>query len=697
MIFYKEYVKHKVNIRGKKNKFDNNIYTFDIETSSYLILDGKVIPACKYEKLSEKERKRAIKQSCMYIWQLSINDNVYYGRTWEQLKDFFEILTDAVPQRKIIFIHNLSFEFQYLFTNFFMSDVMARKSRKVMRAYIEKYNIELRCSLYMTNCKLEKVPEMFLLPVEKQVGSLNYDLIRHKSTPLTEQEMKYCEYDCLVVYEYIKKELLTYETVDKIPLTSTGHVRRELKKLVEKDYKYKNYVRRSINTNPHIYNLLVDAFQGGYTHANFMYSDIIHKNVDSYDFTSSYPYVMTTHKFPATEFKICRIKKYEDMSFRFAYILVIKLTNVKSKCFNTFISLSKCRHVRKGVYDNGRIISAAELETTITDVDFRILKESYDFDYEILESYYSIYKYLPIQLINFILDKYVIKTEYKDVKGKELEYSLEKAKFNSIFGMSVTNTIRDNVKFDGKVWMEEPLTNKEIEERLESEKKKGFLSFSYGCWVTAWARYNLLKNVIKSDKYVIYCDTDSMKLKEGYDKSIIDNYNNFVKQKINITSKLLNIPISKFSPKDKKGNKHTLGLFECDANYLEFITQGAKKYAVRQLVKNEDTGLYEEVIKITVAGVPKGGAKSLNNLNDFRDNFTFKNEDTKKMTLEYNDKQIPYIIKDYLGNEELVTDKSGCCLLPTSYTLGKSLEYATLISDNSSARSRYNEEVFEVD
>lgn len=49
---------------------------------------------------------------------------------------------------------------------------------------------------------------------------------------------------------------------------------------------------------------------------------------------------------------------------------------------------------------------------------------------------------------------------------------------------------------------------------LEKEETKGFLSFSYGVWVTAYARNNLLRNVIKCDDYVVYCDTDSMKLVE---------------------------------------------------------------------------------------------------------------------------------------------------------------------------------------
>ena len=49
------------------------------------------------------------------------------------------------------------------------------------------------------------------------------------------------------------------------------------------------------------------------------------------------------------------------------------------------------------------------------------------------------------------------------------------------------------------------------------------------------------------------------------------------------------------------------------------------------------------------------------------------------------------LIRDYLGIEYKATDKTGCCLLPTTYVLGKALEYANLISDNSSSRARYKE------
>lgn len=253
--------------------------------------------------------------------------------------------------------------------------------------------------------------------------------------------------------------------------------------------------------------------QDGYTHANWIHADEIIENVDSWDFTSSYPYVMVTHKFPSSEFKRCYIKDAKQLNNRFAYILVVKMQNIKCKYFNNYISMSKCRYIKGGRYDNGRIIRADEIEIVLTDVDFRLILEMYDCKYEILESYFSVYNYLPIQYIKFILKKYVNKTKFKGVEGKELEYMKEKNRFNSLYGMTVTNTIRDRVEFDNvKGWEEIPLTNDEIVSALDEEKKKAFLSFAYGVWVTAYARNNLLKNVIKLDEYIIYCDTDSMKL-----------------------------------------------------------------------------------------------------------------------------------------------------------------------------------------
>lgn len=689
MLYWNKYDGHNGDICGKRKKFDNTIYAFDIETTSYLILNGKQIPASDYLKLSDKEQKDAIKCATMYIWQFSINDIVYYGRSWDELKMFLKRLDESVPERKFVFVHNLSFEFQFLKSQFHFEEVTARKSHKTMTALMRDYNILFKCSYIMSNCALKYLPDLFNLPVEKMVGDLDYTLIRHAQTDLTDEEMKYCENDCLVVYYYILEELKTYEYVNKIPTTSTGKVRKELQALVRTDYKYRRLVYKAINTNPHVYNLLVQAFGGGYTHANWIYADEVLENVDSYDEASAYPYVLVSCRFPSSEFKPCNIKRKKDMSKHLCYLLVVRFYNIKCKYYNNFISASKCNYIKGAKYDNGRIISADEIEITLTDIDFYFILDTYKGSYEIVESWFCNYAYLPKQFIEFVLQKYVNKTEFKGVAGKEIEYQKEKNKFNALYGMSVTNMIRDNVvyKDDVEEWFEEELTNDEIIDKLQIEKKKSFLSFAWGVWVTAYARDNLLRRVIELDDYVVYCDTDSCKLVDGYDKSVFEKYNESVVEKIKFVSKYLEIPFEKYAPKDKKGVPHLLGVFESETEgdskytYSKFITQGAKKYAVEQNGK----------IKITIAGVPKKGAKALKSLDDFRDNLVFNYEDTGKNILMYVDAQDSFELTDYLGKKAIVNDKSGCCLLPTTYVLGKSEEYANLISDDSSHRAIYKE------
>lgn len=691
MLYYKEFQNSKYipEILGNKKKFDNTIYTFDIETTSYYIYENKIYPASEYLKLSKKEQEDVEYRANMYIWMFGINDIVYYGRTWNEFLEFIKMVDEQHKYIKYVYIHNLSFEFQFLKSILHFSEVTARKSHKVMKAKTRDYNIEFRCSLFLSNCKLEKLPDIYHLNVEKLVGNLDYKKLRHSKTILSDKELKYCENDCLVLYEYIKLEISNYGDLKHIPMTSTGKVRRELQELIRTNYSYKRRTSKAINNDPIIFNRLQEAFMGGYTHANYIWVDEVIKNVDSYDEVSEYPYVMLTEKYPSSEFRECNINSHKELSKHFCYLLVVKFKNVCSKYYNNFISASKCRNIRGAIYDNGRIIEAKEFEMTLTEVDFNLYLESYDFEYEILESYYSNKTYLPKELLNFILDKYVLKTKLKGVEDQEIEYQLEKGKFNSIYGMCVTNTIRDNVIYKDELeeWFEEELSNDEIVEKLEKEKKKGFLSFSTGIYVTSYARRNLLKRVMELDTYVIYCDTDSIKLAPGYDKNVFIKYNRYVKNKIDFISKQLKIPLEKYEPVDIKGNKHLIGLFESETKrdskytYQEFITQGAKKYAFKQ----------NDKINITVAGVPKAGAKELDDLNKFRDDLVFHHETTNKNLLIYVENQSPIEMEDYQGNKLEVKDKSGCSLIPTTYVLGKSLDYCNLLTENSSNRARYKE------
>jgi len=221
MIYYKDAIyniKPKL-VKRKGKYYDDNIYTFDIETTS-VIRNPETGEVFIFDKTKDpKYYEKMEKYGYMYIWQFSINDMVVYGRYWHEFIELIDVLKKVYYGTKIIFVHNLGFEFSAMKNYFSDFKIFARTNHKPITARSEQYNIEFRCTLMLTNMKLESLPKNYNLPIEKQVGLLDYDKIRTSETELTEDELKYCEYDCLVVYELIKKKREQYINVVNIPLT----------------------------------------------------------------------------------------------------------------------------------------------------------------------------------------------------------------------------------------------------------------------------------------------------------------------------------------------------------------------------------------------------------------------------------------------------------------------------------------------
>lgn len=134
--------------------------------------------------------------------------------------------------------------------------------------------------------------------------------------------------------------------------------------------------------------------------------------------------------------------------------------------------------------------------------------------------------------------------------------------------------------------------------------------------------------------------------------------------------------------------------------YQEFKTLGAKKYCYTKYVdlkkaKGKNILKLENdkalILEITVSGVPKEGAKALKNLDEFENDFVFDYEYTSKNTVSYNDDMQDFMLTDYQGKTKKVTDKYGISIVPTTYKLGLSKEYAELIEDESSNHARFME------
>lgn len=667
-----EYHTHRREIKKQRHEICDDILTFDIEVSSAWINEyGNVIRYHRGHNAEYWNQKTPL--ALCYIWQFSFNDNVYFGR---ELSDFLDVLNDLPSDIDfVIWVHNLSYEFHFLQNILKCADVFARSPHKPIKCTWEGYpNITFRCSYMLTRLSLADWGQQIGLP--KMVGDLDYEKIRTPKTELSEKELHYCERDCEVVYAGIKDYLKRYKRQEDIPLTQTGTVRQVVKeKLCKNDRYYKRFIKTLCPRNAQEYKILQKIFAGGYTHANRFYAgQVITGTIEHYDFASSYPTVMICEKYPMSPWVYTGIRKLPDQNTfdNTAYILHLRFFGLQCQSFNTYIQASKSSGSNM-IYDNGRVISADDLEIWITEQDFLTIQESYTWDsLKVLHVYKSRKQYLPREFISYILELYENKTKLKGVKGYEDLFLQSKQYINSTFGMMVTAVCQANVTLNGDTWETEKLTEDAVNEKLQDIIKKMwsdqyFLSYSWGCWVTAYARRNLWKCLLSCDETAIYCDTDSIFVKGRHDFTW---YNAEVTEKIHKMCDLYGIDFQRTRPKKKSGKEAPIGIFDKEDDCTEFITLGAKRYVER---RKSDGKLH-----LTVAGINKSSVELLhNNIYNFVDGFNF-DKDKKPVH-----KQLATYITDMPSviwpDGYHSTCTHGINLRRTGYVLGMTDEYKDLI------------------
>ena len=675
MVKYKGQLKDaKLNIvkkrKGRKKITEKrclDIFTFDIEVTSYWITDsGKIIgytPGKSVDYWNSLERG-----SVPYIWQFSYNDKVFYGR---EIKSFLDVLNDLPRSVKcIIWVHNLGYEFQTALINLMTVDrIFARTPHSPIYVTFEEYpDIEFRCSYILTNMSLDTWGKQ--LGILKKTGDLDYYKIRTPKTRLTKTELGYCERDCQVVYEGIKDHLQHYADVFDIPLTSTGRVRRPFKDLVTKDKTYMKEIKKLIPKDIAEYERWRHVFAGGYTHCNRKYlNKTVQGPVHHVDIASSYPFILCAYKFPYGRWGFLGNvlpydKKFEDR----AYICKLRLTNVRVKIWNTYISVSKCVDGHRIIADNGRVLKADDLTIWVTEFDYITIMDTYDFDdIESLGCWTCHKKYLPKIYIDFVLDQYEGKTALKGVDP--VKYHISKTRLNALFGMAVSNIVQSDVIFDPDLgWYIEPLTADKVNYKFDKMRRwfdrSYFLHYAAGCWVTAAARFRLWTCIRKTDTDLIYTDTDSLFYLNDHDWSW---FNDDATERLKESCKTRDIDFERTRPADINGIKHPLGVLEYEADVDVFRSLGAKKY-----VESRSGKLY-----MTVSGVNKAAVRALDgNIEMFRDGFYFDKDhpDMHKNELTYIDDMQPVTFKDGYHSDL----KHGINMRPTGYELSIPTVYSEL-------------------
>lgn len=664
-------VKNKRGNPGKKARHYIGITTaFDIETS---ILPGT-------------------EQAFMYIWQWCFNDTVVIGRTWEEFTELITRIRQALPSGYwlVVYVHNLSFEIQYLKSvyAFIPDEIFAIGSRKVIKADMFG-QIEFRCSYKLTNMSLGEFTEKMNVEHKKLSGDeFDYTEVRYPWTELTDEQLQYCINDVIGLVEAVNALMARDgDNLSSIPMTSTGYVRRDVKRAMKAGCRYQEI--RGMMPTFEVYQALREAFRGGNCHASrFMAGDIIHE-VHSADRSSSYPAVLCNREYPCTEFipimpsdlNMGYIKRCIGIRHK-ALLLRIGIRNLKLRDPYwpiPYLSKDKCRNIHEASYvpdvdhtemvDNGRILEAAYLETTCTDLDLDIISSEYSGEIIFLQGWYSSYKPLPAAFTDEVKKYYRQKTELKGVKGQEIYYDKAKALLNSLYGMCAMDPVKRKQLFRQIGDYEEDNSIPD-EELLEKSNRRAFLGYQIGVWCTAWARMELEEGIRlaqKPDKgsYVVYVDTDSVK----YIGSV--NWDSYNRQCI------MDCMASGAMATDPAGITHYMGVYESEDNpetgycYADFKTLGAKKYAFTKRPGGKT--------HVTIAGVSKKkGGKELDSaggLSAFRPGFLFR--DAGGTESVYNDAPNLGMI-DIDGHALEIT--SNVAILPSTYRLGITGEYERIIN-----------------
>lgn len=667
---------------NKKVEYINIECAFDIETTS--------------------TNYNGEKFAFMYCWQFGIHDkqHIYLGRTWEQFQTtciqvqrHFKLNEN---RRLICYVHNLGFEFQFMRKYFSWLNVFAVDERKPIKALCS-LGIEFRDSYILSGYSLAKTAENLTNhKIQKLVGDLDYTIIRHNETPLTEQEKAYCNNDIEILLYYINEQIELYHDISKIPLTNTGRVRQFVRGKCyhtstnhKKDNKghYMRYRRimQDLQINGTEYEMLKRAFAGGFTHANANYSGKLLENVASIDFTSSYPAVMLSERYPMASGKITTLTKEKDFYYyldRYCLLFDAVFVGIEPIIFQEqYISESKCTKLINPIVNNGRVYSADELHITLTDIDFRIIKKAYKWKECKVGNIIRYAKaYLPKPILQSIIELYGKKTTLKGVAGKETEYLLSKGMLNSVYGMCVTDIVRDNSIYKDDMWTTEPTNASEDIEKYNNSKSR-FLFYPWGVWVTAYARANLWTGILNIGDDYIYSDTDSIKFL-NYEKhtDFIQWYNKRITDKLQAMCKETKLDYSLLEPKTIKGVKKPLGVWDFEGIYTRFKTLGAKRY----LVEKDDS------LQITIAGLSKQNGvqymlekcngDKLKVFNMFNNNLYIPPKNTGKMTHTYLDTEQEALITDYLGNTQHIISKSSVHLGECEFTLSISKQYANFLS-----------------
>lgn len=631
----------------------------------------------------------------VYQWAMEFNNELVVGRyvmefamILKEISDFYGLDEN---KRMIIFVHNNSYDFvyyyQFLLPFFGEPEILAIKSHKILTARFG--GIEFRCSYMLSNMSLATWGKKLGCHVTKMVGAIDYDSEHYPDEELPQVDWDYMANDVLALKECVYRDMDFYhDTAATVPLTSTGYVRRDVRRECVKDKSYRSWFRQT-RLSPECYGIHKEAFAGGLTHGNrFMGGQTVGPGGHT-DAKSHYPSCEQLRYMPDGDWRHyfnlavdgpMNMKKFDELLSTQCCLIKIIFKNLKVKAHVTCPCISKSKILNywdvqfrndwdhKGT-DNGKVLNAyGYIYYSCTELDFYWIAQQYDWDELVICDLWT-------------CSRGEIKAPYRKVinsffKNKESLPDGElrdksKNKLNGIYGMTATDPVRMSCSFNFETlkWSESKATPlDEIAAQLDKYYSNGnnFNPYSYGVYCTAWARYILLhviQNIVGYENF-IYCDTDSVYYLDpnGDIKAKLEAYN---EKQIKLNKK------KKLGVKNLKGKMSYYGVFSDEGDFKEFRFLHSKCYAYVDM---------DDQLHVTIAGVTRDNkqpkdhpdymtsAQELGSIDNLVDGFVFRQ--CGGTTSSY--VESPVNVIDYKGHR--IEYASRCIIKQTTKELGGTVE-----------------------
>lgn len=585
----------------------------------------------------------------IYQWAARLGKHYVYGRKPSEIIQWLEDLAEyyqlSDTKKIILYIHNASYDLQYLKHFIYkydpMADFLAIDAHAILQCNVIGFKII--CSYKLTNLSLAALSKNYAKQYVKAVGEVDYDIIRYQDSELTASDWFYMFSDIASQYDGIRGylQMQGYTYAYQAPITSTGFVRMNCRRSSRKDKDWHSKFYES-KLDLEQYNLLRQCFMGGVCISSFAYSGktVRSDKLRHEDFTSSYPARQILDYFPVGApnwyGSVDDIEELEELCNTYCCCFVLTIWNVHiikgvtAPC----IPASKCIHIEHPLKINGKVVYAETITMIVTELDYKWIKRQYNYsDVSIDKMLIFERGKLPKWLREQVFEYFKNKCSLKGVD--DLLYGKSKNMLNGIYGMTATAILREIYKMNEHYILEKhEQTDKEKAAALLKYYRSynNFMEYQAAVWTTAHARDALFTMIemtgdnegIRNDltdtyKNFIYCDTDSVFYIETPENAErMQKYREYCRERAK-------------SAEAYVGDKY-LGAPESEPPLRAFRGLHSKCYAMEEQNK---AGNYE--LQVVIAGIPKSAikwidgrpvsmtnAEELGSIDKLEDGFTFK-------------------------------------------------------------------------